>query len=57
MSLQESSAVVEEETGFDQKLRTTLMAEDWAKTFASNKSPRKPETIPFDFNDSDDDRR
>ena len=50
-SLQESSAVAEE--GFDQQFRTTLMAEDWAKTFASNKSPRKLEPIPFDFNDSD----
>ena len=29
------------------------MAEDWAKTFASNKSPRKLEPIPFDYNDSD----
>jgi hypothetical protein len=33
------------------------MAEDWAKTFATNKSPRKPETIPFDLNDSDYDMR
>ena len=51
VSLQEGSAVDEE--GFDQRFRTTLMAEDWAKTFASIKSPRKLEPIPFDFNDSD----